>query len=66
MVGLDGSADQLRIAQGRSRQIVRGDAAALPFADCSFPAVATMWISTDADDFAAVLAEAERVMTQCR
>lgn len=63
VVGLDGSADQLRIAQGRSRQIVRGDAAALPFADCTFPTVATMWISTDVDDFAAVLAEAERVLT---
>jgi ubiquinone/menaquinone biosynthesis C-methylase UbiE len=63
VVGLDGSADQLRIAHGRSRQIVRGDAAALPFADCTFPAVATMWISTDVDDFAAVLAEAGRVLT---
>lgn len=63
VVGLDRSTDQLHIAQGRSRQIVRGDAAALPFADCAFPTVATMWISTDVDDFAAVLAEAARVLT---
>jgi ubiquinone/menaquinone biosynthesis C-methylase UbiE len=63
VVGLDCSADQLRIAQGRSGQIVQGDAAALPFADCTFPTVATMWISTDVDDFAAVLAEAARVLT---
>ena len=62
VVGLDLSADQLRIAQGRSRQIVRGDAAALPFADGTFPTVTTMWISTDVDDFAAVLAEAARVL----
>jgi SAM-dependent methyltransferase len=63
VVGLDRSADQLRIARGRSRQIVRGDAAALPFADGTFPAVATILISTDVDDFAVVLAEASRVLT---
>ena len=62
VVGLDRSADQLRIARGRSRQIVRGDAAALPFAGGTFPAVATMWLSTDVDDFAVVLAEAARVL----
>jgi len=62
VVGLDYSADQLRIAQRRSRWIVRGDAAALPFADGTFPTVATMWISTDVDDFAAVLAEVARVL----
>ena len=63
VVGLDCSADQLRIAHGRSRQIVRGDAAALPFADGMFPTVVTTWISTDVDDFAAVLAECARVLT---
>jgi SAM-dependent methyltransferase len=62
VVGLDRSADQLRIARGRSRQVVRGDAAALPFADSTFPAVATLWLSTDVDDFAVVLAEASRVL----
>jgi SAM-dependent methyltransferase len=40
-----------------------GDAATLPFADGTFPTVATMWISTDVDDFVAVLAEAARVLT---
>lgn len=63
VVGLDCSAGQLHIARNRSRHIVQGDAAALPFADRTFPAVATMWISTDVDDFAAVLAEAARVLT---
>lgn len=62
VVGVDRSADQLRIAQGRYRQVVQADAAALPFADRSFPTVTTLWISTDVDDFAAVLAEAARVM----
>jgi SAM-dependent methyltransferase len=63
VIGLDRSADQLRIARSRSRRIVQGDAAALPFADGTFATVTTMWISTDVDDFAAVLAEAARVLT---
>ena len=62
VVGLDRSADQLRIARGRSRHVVQADADALPFADGAFPAVATLWISTDVDDFAAVLSEAARVL----
>ena len=63
VIGLDFSADQLLFARNRSRRIVRGDAAALPFADRTFPTVATMWLSTDVDDFGAVLAEAARVLT---
>jgi hypothetical protein len=42
--------------------IVQGDAAVLPFADRTFPTVATIWISTDVDDFGAVLREASRVL----
>jgi SAM-dependent methyltransferase len=42
---------------------VQGDGAALPFADDTFPAVLTVWISTDVDDFVAVLAQAARVLT---
>jgi len=63
VVGLDRSADQLRIARGRRRQVVQADAAVLPFADRTFPAVVTLWVSTDVDDFGAVLAEAVRVLT---
>lgn len=63
VLGLDYSADQLRIALNRSRQLVRGDAAKLPFADSSFPTVTAMWISTDVDDFGAALREAARVPT---
>ena len=62
IVGLDRSADQIRLARTRSRDIVYGDAAALPFADGTFTAVAALWISTDVDDFPAVLAEAARVL----
>jgi ubiquinone/menaquinone biosynthesis C-methylase UbiE len=62
-VGLDRSADQLRVASGRSRRILQADAAALPFRDGTFTAVAALWISTDVDDFGAVLAEAARVLT---
>jgi SAM-dependent methyltransferase len=63
VVGADRSADQLRIARGRSRHVVQADAAALPFGDGIFPAVAALWISTDVDDFTAVLAEAARVLS---
>jgi SAM-dependent methyltransferase/GNAT superfamily N-acetyltransferase len=62
VVGLDYSADQLRVARSRSRQVLRGDAAALPFADGTFSTVTTLWISTDVDNFSAVLAEAARVL----
>jgi SAM-dependent methyltransferase len=62
VVGLDYSADQLRFARRRSRAVVQGDAAALPFADGVFGIVATIWTSTDVDDFGAVLAEAARVL----
>jgi len=63
VVGLDRSGDQLRIALGRSQLIIQGDAAALPFADATFGSAATLWISTDVDDFTAVLAEVSRVLT---
>jgi SAM-dependent methyltransferase len=50
VVGLDRSADQLRIAHGRSRDVVQADATALPFANEAFGTVATMWMSTDVND----------------
>ena len=64
VVGVDRSADQLRIASGRSRRILQADAAALPFRDDTFTAVVALWISTDVDDFAAVVSEAARVLTR--
>lgn len=63
VVGVDYSSDQLRIARTRLAQVMRADATALPFADATFPTVATILISTDVDDYPALLAEAVRVMT---
>lgn len=62
IVGLDRSADQLRIARGRDRAVVQGDATALPFADATFPTVVSLWASTDVDDWAQVMREAARVL----
>ncbi|MEJ3658612.1 methyltransferase domain-containing protein [Actinomycetes bacterium KLBMP 9759] len=42
--------------------ILRADASALPFADDVFHTVTIMWVSTDVDDFGAVLKEAARVL----
>jgi ubiquinone/menaquinone biosynthesis C-methylase UbiE len=63
VVGLDFSADQLRIASRRPYPFSRADAARLPFKDQAFRTVVAMWISTDVDDFAAVLRETARVLT---
>ncbi|WP_329003782.1 class I SAM-dependent methyltransferase [Kribbella sp. NBC_00709] len=63
IVGLDFSIDQLSHARTRTdRPLLHGDAAALPFGDGSFDTVITMWISTDVDDFGAVLLEAARIL----
>jgi SAM-dependent methyltransferase len=62
VVGLDRSADQLRLAQQRSRLVLQGDGAALPFSSGSIGTVMASWISTDVDDFGTVLAEASRVL----
>jgi SAM-dependent methyltransferase len=62
VVGLDRSADQLRLARTRDRQLVQADAAGLPFRDGTFPTVTALWVSTDVDDFTAVLTEAARVL----
>jgi ubiquinone/menaquinone biosynthesis C-methylase UbiE len=62
VIGLDYSADQLRVARSRSHRVLWGDAAALPFADGTFSTVTTLWISTDVDNFSAVLTEAARVL----
>jgi ubiquinone/menaquinone biosynthesis C-methylase UbiE len=62
VVGLDRSADQLRVAAQRGRRLMQADAAALPFPAATFSAVAALWVSTDVDDFAIVLREAARVL----
>ena len=66
IVGVDVSADQLRIARGRADEVgaelVQADAAHLPFPDAAFDAVASLLTHTDFDDAAAVLAEVARVL----
>ncbi|MFG1909187.1 class I SAM-dependent methyltransferase [Kribbella sp. NPDC048928] len=62
-IGLDFSVDQLGRARLRTDgPLLHGDATALPFADESFDTAISMWISTDVDDFGAVLREAARIL----
>ncbi|WP_165367468.1 class I SAM-dependent methyltransferase, partial [Phytoactinopolyspora endophytica] len=63
VVGVDISADQLRVARRRNRVLVQGDAARLPFEDGTFDTVVATWVSTDVDDFRGVVREAARVLT---
>jgi SAM-dependent methyltransferase len=65
VTGIDASVDQLRIARDRGGddvELVRGDAADLPFEDRSFGAVTAVFVHTDIGDYAAGLAEAARVL----
>jgi SAM-dependent methyltransferase len=63
VVGIDRSSDQLRLARTRTDgPLTVADAADLPFDDASFDSVIAMWISTDIDDFGAVLREVARVL----
>ena len=65
VVGVDLSSDQLRRARDRASsgvELVQADAAALPFAEASFDAVASGLLHTDVGDFAAVCREAFRVL----
>jgi len=60
--GIDVSEDMLRFARQRGLEVVRADAAALPFDDKSFDAVISMWTHTDIDDFPTVVKEIARVL----
>lgn len=66
VVGLDVSADQLRVAEARARglgaRVELGDAAHLPFPDASFDAAVSVLTHTDFDDPPAVFREAARVV----
>jgi SAM-dependent methyltransferase len=63
-VGIDLSADQLRVARARHPdvELVHADATAMPFDNGSFEAAYSTFTHTDLDDFAAVLAEVRRVL----
>ncbi|MFC5004069.1 class I SAM-dependent methyltransferase [Dactylosporangium cerinum] len=62
VIGVDLSADQLRVAAARNPRLVRADAGRLPFAAASVPAVVMTYIHTDVEDFARVIAAAARVL----
>lgn len=62
-IGLDLSADQLRLAASRWPMLVQADAERLPFRAGSFATVTSLWTSTDVDDFNAMMHEAGRVLT---
>ena len=61
-VGVDVSAEQLRLARGRGCEVLAADASALPFEDGSFDAVVSTFTHTDVEDFEGLLREAARVL----
>jgi len=61
-VGVELSADQLRLARSRAGALVQGDAERLPFSSASVGLVVSAWTSTDVDDFARMLSEISRVL----
>ena len=62
LVGVDISADMLRLARERRLEIVQADARDLPFGDRSFDAAVSLWTHTDVDEFVRVVAEVARVL----
>ena len=62
VVGVDVSEDMLRLARERGLEVIRADAAALPFEKESFDAVVSLWTHTDVEHFDALLTEAVRVL----
>ena len=61
-IGVELSADQLRLAAGRGSCLVQGDAEHLPFQNSAFPMAISSWTSTDVDHFDRMLAETARVL----
>lgn len=61
VVGVDVSADQLRLARSRL-SVVRADGCALPLPDGVTQLVVSVLTHTDAEDYRAVVAEAVRVL----
>jgi SAM-dependent methyltransferase len=66
VVGVDASADQLRVARRRAGPVgaglVRADAARLPFRAGSCPLVVSAFTHTDVEDFTSLAREARRVL----
>ena len=66
VVGVDASADQLRVARRRAGTplagLVQADAARLPFPAGSCPLVVSAFTHTDVEDFTSLAREARRVL----
>ncbi|HEY6584556.1 MAG TPA: methyltransferase domain-containing protein [Gaiellaceae bacterium] len=62
LLGVDVSADMLRLARERGLEVVQADARDLPFGDRSFDAAVSLWTHTDVDEFVRVVAEVSRVL----
>jgi ubiquinone/menaquinone biosynthesis C-methylase UbiE len=66
VVGVDASADQLRVARRRSGPMVAGlvqaDAARLPFPAGSYPLVVSAFTHTDVEDFTGLAREVRRML----
>jgi len=62
VIGIDISADQLRIAASRNHLLIQADGHHLPLADASVPAVIMTFTHTDVNSFPAVIGEAARVL----
>jgi SAM-dependent methyltransferase len=63
VIGVDVSADQLRVVASRNRRLVRADAGHLPLRDASVAAVAMTFLHTDVDHFLTTIGEAARVLS---
>ena len=62
VVGVDPSADQLRLALERGLEVVQAHGEELPFGDGEFDAAVSLWTHTDVADFEAVCRETARVL----
>jgi SAM-dependent methyltransferase len=60
-IGIDLSADQLRLARARA-PVIRADAATLPVGDATLHVAVAAFVHTDVDDFAATVRELARVL----
>jgi ubiquinone/menaquinone biosynthesis C-methylase UbiE len=62
VVGIDISAEQLRLAKRRATALVHADAIKLPFRDGTFDTVTSTCLHTDIDDIGRVFHEVEQVL----
>lgn len=61
-IGLELSADQLRLARHRSSSLIQAAAERLPLRSNSCPMAVSSWTSTDVDHFDQMLAEVARIL----